>query len=172
MNIKITRLSPDEWASYRALRLEALQNEPQAFCSSFAETYARPESYWRGRLESVSKGKDNWLLFARDGKGNLLGMVGAGVEEPGTATVISMYVTGKARGQGTGKALLDALLAELHLAGTITKISLQVNSIQQPAVKLYEGCGFKVVKKLRYFSGDGKEYDDYIMEMKKDAGTH
>ena len=167
MKIEVITLPPDEWAAYRALRLEALRDEPQAFHSTFMETYTKPESFWRGRLEAARDGGNNWLLFARNGKGDLLGMVGAIVEKPGTATVISMYVTGKARGQGTGKALLTALLDELGRASDITRISLQVNSIQSAAVRLYEDCGFKVVEKLRYYSGDGKEYGDYIMEEKQ-----
>ena len=163
MNVKIASLPPSQWAEYRALRLEALQNEPQAFCSSYAEMYAKPEAYWRSRLEEAGDGK-NWLLFARDEKGDLQGMVGAAIESPGTAALISLYVTKKARGQGIGKDLMAALLDELSRAGTVSMISLQVNSIQAAAVSLYKNNGFKITKKLRYFSGDGKEHDDYIME--------
>ncbi len=165
MNIQITRLDPDEWAAYRALRLEALKSEPQAFCSTFTEFADKPSSYWRERLEAAARGKDSWLLFARDGNGNLLGMVGAGVSEPGKADIVSMYVAAGARGQGVGRALMAALLDSLKSRG-IEKAALQVNRVQEAAVRLYQECGFSVIEELTFRPGDGRADNDYIMEKK------
>ena len=162
MNLKITRLSPEEWAAYRALRLEALQSEPQAFHSTFSEYASRPSSYWRERLADSAESKNSWLLFARGDNGALLGMVGAVVEGTG-ADVISMYVTSEARGQGIGRALLTALLDELKSRG-VKKATLQVNRIQEAAVRLYRRCGFSAVKEIEFCPGDGRRDNDYIME--------
>ena len=162
MTVKITPLPPEEWAAYRSLRLEALQSEPQAFHSTFSEYAGKPPFYWHERLESAGKNDGSRLLFARDGSGDLLGMVGAVIEESGEADIISMYVTSKARGQGIGRALLTTLLDGLKASG-VKKATLQVNRVQENAVRLYRGFGFSVVKELEFCPGDGRRDDDYVM---------
>jgi ribosomal protein S18 acetylase RimI-like enzyme len=163
LNIEIIRLPAEEWPAYRKLRLEALQTEPQAFHSTFSESATRPDSFWRERLEAAAEGEDNWLLFARDSSGKLTGMVGAIIEEPRVASVISVYVTSGARGLGIGRELMNTLLEELNSRGFI-KARLQVNTIQKAAFGLYLKCGFQVVEELKFLPGDGRSDDDYIME--------
>jgi ribosomal protein S18 acetylase RimI-like enzyme len=161
-NIEIIRLLPEEWPAYRELRLEALQSEPQAFHSTYSECATRPDSFWRARLEAA-EGDNQWLLFARDDKGKLIGMVGAVIEEPRVASVISVYVTSEARGLGIGLELMNTLLEELKSRGFI-KARLQVNTIQKAALRLYRKCGFQVVEELKFLPGDGRSDDDYVME--------
>lgn len=48
--ITVRALSEDEWETYRALRLEALQESPDAFVADHASEAAEPEDFWRARM--------------------------------------------------------------------------------------------------------------------------
>ena len=110
----IVTLPVEEWQAYRALRLRALREEPQAFSSSYATTLASPEETWKGRLEQALHGERAWLLFAREG-GRLVGMVGAYMEQGDndTATVVSVYVPKEERGKQRVMAKLLVAKAKL-----------------------------------------------------------
>ncbi|HBO55303.1 GNAT family N-acetyltransferase [Janibacter terrae] len=48
--ITVRALTEDEWATYRTLRLEALQESPEAFVADHATEAAEPEEFWRTRM--------------------------------------------------------------------------------------------------------------------------
>ena len=72
----IVQLTADDWQAYKAIRLEALRNAPQAFGSTYADNMKHPDSFWRGRLEEAAAGERSWLLFARH-EDQLVGLIGA-----------------------------------------------------------------------------------------------
>ncbi len=163
-NIEITNLKPEEWQDYKKLRLESLQNEPQAFGSSYEDNLQKPDEYWKMRLENVFAKKD-FLLFAKK-NGVLVGMVGAMIDDShlSNAAVISMYVKKEARGKGVAKKLIVDLLNQLRLNG-IQKVELAVNKEQTAAVLLYKKLGFTVFKEEESMMGDGKYYKELSMEL-------
>jgi ribosomal protein S18 acetylase RimI-like enzyme len=161
--IVIRRLRPEEWAAYRELRLEGLKKDPQAFGASYERNRVRPDSYWQERLANVATG--NWLLFA-EAEGRLVGMAGAWVDAvEDVADIISVYVTPGYRGKGVGRELLKAVLREISTEPKIQKARLTVNREQTPAIALYRAFGFEVVDEIRSEMGDGKIYDEYVMEL-------
>lgn len=164
--IEIVQLTPDDWQAYRAIRLEALQTEPQAFGSTHATNLQHPESFWRGRLEESAAGEKSWLLFARRGD-QLVGMIGAyASDDPAVVNIISMYVQPAHRRQGISKQLMNALLDMLRQHGQFERARLTVNPHQTAALKLYESVGFVMVGIERAQMGDGKYYDERIMETR------
>ena len=163
--IEIVSLTPEEWPGYKALRLEALQNAPEAFSSTYADFRDKPDEYWQARLEAVREMPGSWMLFARRGA-DLLGMVGAYVDpsDPKVATVISVYVAASARRTGVSKRLMEAILATLRAAG-LRKALLSVNAANLPAVRLYQRFGFQAARTDPHQRmGDGKYYDELYME--------
>lgn len=160
---EIVRLSPDEWALYKQIRLEALKLEQQAFGSRYEDNIKYPEAFWRGRLEDAQAG-ENLLLFARQGD-RLVGLIGTYAdEEKGVVNVISVYVAAEARGQGIGAALMEAILAEVRKQGTFRKARLMVNADQAAAFDLYRRFGFEVVGEETNVLGDGLSHLEYVME--------
>ena len=73
----ITRkLTKDDWKIYKELRLEALQNDPQAFGRSYKEEAVLPDSSWIGQLEDsrrASYGAENNHKLASFGSINFNG---------------------------------------------------------------------------------------------------
>ena len=83
------------------------------------------------------------LLGARLG-GILVGMGAVKEIEPGHWEVKSMHVASEARGTGTARALLDALMAATRERGA-QRISLETGSQPafEPARRLYARAGFR-----------------------------
>lgn len=166
-NIQILEASEVKLKDYRALRLEALQKEPQAFGSSYEDQRNAPEADWQTWLDNYKKGRRNWMIFAAINK-KLIGMLGAFQTdedvEAKTAQVIAVYVTKEERGKGASKLLLKRLLDKLTNDGQIKKLKLAVNTNQTAAVELYKSFGFEVVGKENMTLGDRKAHEEYLME--------
>ena len=69
-----------------------------------------------------------------------------------TSRLAGMAVVPEARKQGAGKALMTQLLDEAKARGERTMV-LEVIEQNEPAVKLYEGCGFTQVRRLTGHAG-------------------
>lgn len=165
-NFLLVQAQDVSWREYRDLRLEALQREPRAYASTYASQKDRTDEQWQEYLQRYCEGNGNWMVFASDGH-KLIGMLGAYQKEENkkdnSAELIAMYVNNEFRGKGIGKLLMTGALNELAKAG-ISKVFLEVHSIQTPAIKLYERFGFQIVRKVKFDLGNGSYDDDYVME--------
>lgn len=162
--IAIVTLEPSDWEKYKAIRLESLKEEPQAYLSTYARSSTETDEKWQERLKLAQKGERQWLSFVKSGE-DIVGMAGAWTQEEGseTADIISVYLNKKYRGQGIGKRLMNHLIKAIKQNPQIKSLTLEVNSTQPAAVALYNSCGFKEVGRTRRVLGDGEEYDDVIM---------
>ncbi len=140
---EIVRLTPEDWQAHRALRLEALATNPEAFGATYADNAAYDEATWRARMEAVT-----YWQGLRDGEA--LGMVGLWDpltnpdeldEAEVTPFLISMFVRPAARGQGLGAALVQAVIAEARARGH-RQLVLDVREANEPAKALYRAHGF------------------------------
>lgn len=168
MNITISKLSIEEWSKYKALRLEALKNEPASFASSYNDNIKSPDKKWKKQLQKSHEGHESVMFFAKDGD-KLIGMIGAFWEEKQKTqhlgNIFGVYVNPKYRGKGVGKQLMTTILNYLYDMPQIEKIKLGVMTNQIPALKMYEKFGFKYVGKLQRELKVGDEYyDEYLME--------
>ncbi len=168
--VRIIALPVERWEEYRELRLYALQESPQAFGSSYAESVAHPDEFWINRLRNAAAGR-NLLLFAEDGD-RLVGLIGTYDEptEPDVANIITVFVAPDYRGRGLGSRLVDAILAEVRQRPEIRVARLTVNVSQTAAIAAYQRAGFVTVATERNPMGDGNVYDELIMELPLDSG--
>ena len=79
-----------------------------------------------------------WLVAEKDGK--LIGYVGS-QSVPPEADVMNLAVAPEWRNKGIGRALMTALIAQLHSRG-ITALFLEVRVGNTPAQNLYRSLGF------------------------------
>jgi GNAT superfamily N-acetyltransferase len=124
------RAAPDDWATWRELRLRALATDPDAFGSTLDSERDQEEAAWRGWLEQPC------VLGFLGGRA-----VATGALHPtgaGAVDVVAMWVAPEARGRGVGARVLADLVA---LAGPGTTIALWVAE-GSAARRVYERAGF------------------------------
>jgi L-amino acid N-acyltransferase YncA len=132
----IEPMRADDWEAVRAIYLEGIATGNATF-----ETSAPSWEEWD------AKHLPNCRLVAR-ANGEVIGWVAllpvstrkvyAGVVEE------SVYIAEKARGQGVGKALLNAVIAESERAGIWT-IQTAIFAENTASIALHKSCGFREV---------------------------
>lgn len=119
------------------MRLAALAEAPDAFCSTIEEWSGEGdrEHRWRERLEGVELN-----LFA-EVDGRVAGMVSATPPVDGESDLISMWVAPEGRGKGVGDALVQAVVRWARQQGA-QRVALDVREGNRHALALYERNGF------------------------------
>jgi GNAT superfamily N-acetyltransferase len=134
----IRRLTPDDWAAFRDIRLEMLRTAPAAFGSTHADWAAKPEGEireWLCRMHAFGlfSGADLWGCAAC--------RVAGGARVRHRASVIAVYLRPAARGQGHTRRLLAALAAAARADGVL-QLELDVTDTNRAAIAAYERAGF------------------------------
>ena len=135
--MEIVRLRPGAEARLRTIRLQALQDAPDAFGSTAAEVAARPPESWSQQLSglatfvAVSGGRDVGLArFAPD------------EECAQTGWLTSMWVSPENRGEGVGSTLIDAVV-DFATSQGVARLALDVGDHNTSAISLYASKGFE-----------------------------
>jgi RimJ/RimL family protein N-acetyltransferase len=141
MPLEIRRLDPLDAPEYRTLRLRALTEFPLAFTSSFDEE-DRKDTAWSARRLADPQHRF-WGAFVRNEMAGMIGLERKPRQrEQHKATVVGMYVAPEHGGQGIGKQLFAALLAEAQRMG-LELLVLTVTEGNTQATRLYESLGFR-----------------------------
>jgi ribosomal protein S18 acetylase RimI-like enzyme len=138
----VRQLASDEWRLYRTLRLAALEESPDAFGSTVAHESARTDAEWASRLARGAESLRELPLVAEvDNEPSGLAWVRLDDEDDKAAHVYQMWVAPARRGQGVGRALLDAAIAWARRVGAQALV-LDVTTGNEKATHLYEAAGF------------------------------
>jgi RimJ/RimL family protein N-acetyltransferase len=159
VEIKIRRLPPADAALYREIRLEALNQVPEAFGSTFAAESAEPSAWFAARLDDAAV----FGAFAGD---DLLGIAGffvkPGCKEAHKGGLWGMYVRPNARGAGVGRRLVSAAIE--HARGRVEIIQLTVVAGNEPARRLYAKMGFvEYGTEKNALKAGGRYWDEILM---------
>ena len=133
----IRQLRPDDASAYRRLRIEA-SADPD-FASDPEVEVATPVELLRMALSNPSSGE---ILGAFDSR-ELIGVIGLGKSDmTSDGTVFGLFVVPDARGRGTGRALLRALVDRVSDDDDLRNLELKVRASNTIARRLYETEGF------------------------------
>lgn len=142
MNIR--RLVAEDTSLYQPIRLEALQNSPEAFASSFEEEAAEPIVWFGKALGSHERG--DFVLGAFDPDDTLIGIIGfhreSRVKLSHKGNIWGMYVRPECRRRGVGKAMLEAALNRVGRLPDLRQINVCIRTPNDAALRLYEQAGF------------------------------
>jgi ribosomal protein S18 acetylase RimI-like enzyme len=139
MTIAIRTIGADDWREFRAVRLEALATDPEAYSTKLDDWQGEGDTETRWRKRLGAKGSITFLATLDD--------AGAGIASgfPGSTAkareLISMWVAPFARGRGVGIALLDAV-ASWAKDDRARLVELAVMVDNDKAISLYERYGF------------------------------
>lgn len=158
MSHELRLLGPDDAEALRALRLESLRADPDAFLATVEEDAARDVTWFRDRLVRPDDGiVGAWV------EGELVGMVGFARQERRRARhkglLWGVWVAPAARGRGLGRALVAAALDRLRALG-MEQCVLSVTTTQHAARALYASLGFQPFGLERRAIKDGDRYLD------------
>jgi predicted GNAT family acetyltransferase len=155
----LLRVTPDDWAILRDVRLRALADSPDAFGSTLEREQDLEEKEWRRR--SV---RPVWVAQV---DGRPVAMAGTFLHD-GALLVWGMWTDPAHRGQGLARALLDALIGPAVAEGR--PVALHVNVANPGARAFYEGYGFVATGELEPLR-PGSEQRIELMRINSSATT-
>ncbi len=166
MSFSVRRLTTDDVAAYRDIRLEGLRTET-GFGRTFEEDAALPPEKWSGRLSS----QGTFGVFL---DGALVGIAtidreeGAKVDHRGH--LYGVYVRPECRGTAAATMLMDAALAAAR--EQVDFLYLQVAQSNLRAVRFYERMGFTIYgRDPGGLNVGGTILADYLMMLRFDEGS-
>ncbi|WP_052465942.1 GNAT family N-acetyltransferase [Mobilicoccus massiliensis] len=134
MNLVIRRLAPEEWQTYRQVRLTALRDSPSAFCATLGQSEAYPEQTWRDWCTQPS-----WFAFVDD---EPVGMARTFRDEHRDLPIlVSMWVSPAVRGTSVATDLVRCVVDQARADGD-DGVLLDVIDTNARARALYERMGF------------------------------
>ncbi|HEX4202119.1 MAG TPA: GNAT family N-acetyltransferase [Chthoniobacterales bacterium] len=136
-SFNIRRLTPSDADAFRSVRLEALQNAPEAFGSTFEKESAEPLQHFVDRLARN-------VVFGGFLDLSLVGVAGfykqEGTKMNHKGVLWGMYVKREARGSGLATALVETVLD--HASKEVEQVQLTVVVNNARARRFYERMGF------------------------------
>lgn len=142
METNISILRPEDWETFKELRLKALQTDPVALGRAYDEEVGLSEEEWRKKLEDANRK----MYIAKVGD-QPVGITGVRFESgkyiEHMAKIVSVFVDPQFRRQGIGQKLMARVLEDLRANPKIVKVKLSVNEPQEAAKGMYEKFGFR-----------------------------
>jgi RimJ/RimL family protein N-acetyltransferase len=166
--IEIRKLTLEDAAAFRPVRLQALQQFPTAFGSSWETEQHVTVEQIQARWSANDPAK--FFLIGAFDYVTLVGIVGFTHTERKKVchkgTLMSMFVSPEVQQKGIGSRLVSYLLDQAKQIPELEQIQLAVVSTNESAKRLYEKFGFETygVEK-RALQHDGQFYDEDLMAL-------
>lgn len=162
----IRLLEESDTIAYRGLRLEALQDSPDAFATTYEDEIKKSLEDYRDRLS-----RKDFCTFGAFDDGQLVGVVSLIREQARKlrhrSSIVAMYVTPEGRRKRVGKNLMQSAIQYAKQIEGIEQIYLSVVTTNTAAIKLYHSLGFEIfgTEKRALKSSDSTYWDEYHMVL-------
>ena len=154
MPTSIRRFTPDEWRTYRDLRLRALSESPDAFGSTYEREVVLTDDDWRNRLAdgATSPNELPLLALADDAPAGLAwGRIAD--EKPDVAHIYSVWIAAEHRDRWLGRVLIRTVIDWARTRG-MRLVQLDVTASNAAGVRFYRRLGFVEVGEPRFMRGE------------------
>lgn len=142
-SLTIRTFRPDEWPTYREVRLRSLADSPDAYGSTLASEEARSPDDWKARLAAAAEsGKDYPLVAELAGKA--AGLLWAKVDssDPAVVNIFQVWVAPESRGHGVAASLVREAI-NWAKSKNARVVQLGVTTGDTAARRLYIREGFR-----------------------------
>jgi len=149
----IAQISEKNVPMFKTTRLQALQDSPSAFGSTYAWEAAFSDAEWSSRAAKMN-GEKKIGFLAMDNEASC-GIIGGLIDEddPTTAQVISMWVAPAYRRAGVGSLLIAGVQAWAQSRG-VRRLQLMVTSSNHNAIEFYQRMGFSMTGHTEPYPND------------------
>lgn len=156
--LKPSQISVNDWQKFKAARIRAIKDSPQAFGDTLEKAMSRSDTYW---IELVEKSE----VFVISSEGHYIATVILKQDDDGVWSIKSLWTDPEYRNRGLATTLLTVVLQTAKESG-IEVIELGINANQTTAIKLYESLGFQTIKSIPgTLMGDGSRGDLFVMRL-------
>lgn len=181
-DITVRVLGGDDWEAYRAVRLRALKESPEAFVASAQEESEYGEDRWRSRMERSTR------LLASDGD-DVIGVASVGSsamvryeedgdseEVDGVGELFGLWVQPSYRGAGVARKLLESAVTAAQDQG-LTHLVYWVGSDNGRGVAFASSFGFRPTDERRPMEIRGVDDEEdseevaLVLALGRDAST-
>lgn len=154
MSVILKRLLPENWKEYKTLRLEGMNESPEAFFSTYEEESQKTENEWKQWLEA-------YILGAYNDDNKLVGCMtlfkNTRQRDKHSAHIYGAYVKKDFRGMGIGKTLLKKIIEQAEIS-EVEILYLDCTVTQTAALKLYKSFGFQTYGTIPWSMRIGDRY--------------
>jgi RimJ/RimL family protein N-acetyltransferase len=160
--INVRALGEEDWQQYRAIRLTALLDSPDAFVASRAEEEGLDEQAWRERMRRARR-----LVAERNGTPvGVVSLKDSDAEHAGTGELFGLWVSPEGRGSGVAWSLVEAG-ASWALADGHRRLGYWVGTDNGPAVAFASSFGFRPTGTRRPVKAadEGEESEEIVMVL-------
>ena len=165
--VTVRSLGEEDWREFKAIRLAALRDSPDAFVASAEDEEGFEEDFWRLRVRRSTRFVAVRLDSDGKAEGQPVGVVslGQGKDEEGrVAEIFGLWVAPDARGTGVATKLVEASAERARRDGR-THVSYWVGTDNGRAVAFASGIGFRPTdfrRPMRVTPGDGEDDEEEI----------
>jgi ribosomal protein S18 acetylase RimI-like enzyme len=151
--IVLEPITPQNASIFKAARLRALQDTPNAFGSTYAKESQLTDADWIARAANWNG--DRSILYLAMDEGEVIGIAGSYLDHDDAtrAHLISMWTAPTHRQQGIGRLLVNEIIAWACQRKALT-LQLMVTSINEPAISFYQRLGFTLTGRTEPYPND------------------
>lgn len=165
--MEIRSLTSADAEEYWELRLEALQQNPEAFATTYEDAIRRTDPIKR---VATNLGASSSITFGAFMENKLVGVMTLAKNDlekmRHKVNLFAVYVTPRMRGQKVGDALLIEVIQAAKQVPGVEKINLTVVTTNKAAIHLYEKQGFKTYGLETKAMKSGDTYlDEQLMSL-------
>jgi RimJ/RimL family protein N-acetyltransferase len=163
MVLTLRRLDAADWRALRAVRLQALADQPGSFFRSLAEDEAEPDDHWRAMLTRPTAAL--WGAFDGD---RMVGLTGAFTDrdDPSgmTAAFGMTWLDPAYRGRGVSRLCYEARIGWARARG-YARIHVGHRASNAASAAAMRRAGFRPIRREPHLWPDGMWEDDVIYEL-------
>ena len=149
--VEIRHSRSDDWEILRAIRLEALRESPDAFCTTYDEAFGYADDVWIERSSADPEASDSVSVLAIDA-GEPVGMAAGILCDESQLEVLSLFVKPAHRGSGIAQDLMDIVEAWGRTRGA-RRVILDVEAGNDRAGVFYAHIGYRPTGKRETYPG-------------------
>jgi len=152
-SLEIQALKPDQWESFKSLRLAALKHDPSSFGKTYAEESELSNEEWKRKaMESNSKNDRDTLIAYLDE--SPVGLIFVFIrEDSNTGAIGGFWVNPNFRRKGIGKALIQSSMDWLN-SKKIKEMNFWNNPNNAASSAFYQKMGFSYIGKKQSLESD------------------